>query len=202
MYSLGFDFNPTYRKDMLLGFAIAIGMLVILFSLLLLTGSIRIVSIHFPAYDLLLLFGLFVVVAIREETVSRGYMLVSLMASMNKYWALLATSIFFALLHIDNTGLTVFSFVNIVLGGLLMGVYYIHKKNLWFPIGLHFGWNLVLGPILGSAVSGQQLSSIIQLELVGSDFITGGSFGFEGSIFTPILFILATIYIHFRFREK
>jgi membrane protease YdiL (CAAX protease family) len=200
MVSLGFSFKAQYRKDLLLGIAVGVGMLAILFTILLLSGSIVVKNVQFPAYDLLLLFGLFIVVALREETVSRGYMLVSLMASMNKYWALLATSVIFASFHLDNTGLTPFGFVNLILGGLLLGIYYIHKKNLWFPIGLHFGWNFAIGPIFGSAVSGNQLPGILQLELIGSDIMTGGAFGFEASIFAPILLIATTVFIHFKFR--
>jgi hypothetical protein len=199
--SLGFDFSSLYRRDMMIGIGAGIGMVALIFATLLLSGSISVTSVQFPVIDLLWLFGVMGVVALREEIVSRGYMLVSLLASMPKYWALLATSLVFALLHVDSPTITVFSFINIILAGLLMGVYYIHRRNLWFPIGLHFGWNFAIGPIFGSAISGNVVASMLSLELTGSEWMTGGGFGFEGSILAPIAFIAATVLIHLKYRN-
>ncbi|NIW14108.1 MAG: CPBP family intramembrane metalloprotease, partial [Candidatus Thorarchaeota archaeon] len=35
-------------------------------------------------------------------------------------------------------------FVNLLLGGVMLGLAFAQTRNLWLPIGLHFGWNFML----------------------------------------------------------
>ena len=37
--------------------------------------------------------------------------------------------------------------LNLFLFGILLGLYYIYKNNLWFPIGMNFSWNYLKGPV-------------------------------------------------------
>lgn len=101
-----------------------------------------------------------------------------------------------------NPNTSVAGLVNIVLAGILLGVYYIHCRNLWFPIGLHFAWNLFEGPVYGSAVSGNMVTSVFTQEVVGNSQITGGDFGFEASWITTVVIIVATIAIHLIYRKR
>jgi len=197
--SLGFSFRPNFRKDLLVGLGLGVGMVGLLFLVFLIAGSISISGIQLPGYDFLLVSILFMIVAFSEEIIWRGYMLDNLLSSFNKYLALFIVSLIFALLHADSPTMTVLGFLNIFLAGIFLGVYYVYKRNLWFPIGLHFGWNLALGPLFGSAVSGNEVPSLLQIKVVGNETLTGGGFGFEGSILTPLLFIVAIIIIHRKF---
>jgi hypothetical protein len=67
---------------------------------------------------------------------------------------------------------------------------------LWksgLPIAIHFTWNFLLGPFLGSAVSGQDLANRWGLiTLQGPALFTGGAFGLEGSLVVTIVTILVT----------
>jgi CAAX protease family protein len=76
---------------------------------------------------------------------------------------------------------------------LALGITYVHTKNLWFPIFLHISWNYFQGPILGFEVSGMNIKSLINHDLLGSDLITGGKFGFEGSILLSFLLVAMVI---------
>lgn len=73
----------------------------------------------------------------------------------------------------------------------MLGAAYKYAGTLWFPIGIHWAWNFTQGNIFGLDVSGGgNEESIMNATLTGPDFITGGSFGTEASIITPILGVL------------
>ena len=120
---------------------------------------------------------------------------------MNKYYALILSSVLFSLMHIINANLTMIGVVNLFLAGILLGIYYIHKTNLWFPIGMHLTWNFFQGPVFGYKVSGFQTESILTQEIQGNSIITGGAFGFEGSILATLLSIIMIILIHNKTRS-
>jgi uncharacterized protein len=127
------------------------------------------------------------IVALSEELVFRGYILSNLLENSNKWVALVATSLLFAIMHGSNPNVNAISLVNIFMAGLLLGVNYIYTKNLWYAVFLHFTWNFLQGPVLGYEVSGFHLESLLHQQSVGHKLITGGIFGFEGSIVATIL---------------
>ena len=102
-------------------------------------------------------------------------------------------------MHIGNPNMSAIPLFNLFLAGLFLGIYCIHRKNLWFPIGAHFTWNYFQGPVLGFEVSGNVVDSIFIQSLAGSDLITGGQFGFEGSIILTTFMIIGIIYLDRRF---
>lgn len=112
-------------------------------------------------------------VAFAEELVFRGYILNNLLQSMNKWTALIISSLLFTLFHLSNPDISLLALLNIFLSGLMLGINYIFTKNLWFAILLHFSWNFYEGPILGYKVSGLTLESLLQQELTGNPILTG-----------------------------
>ena len=98
------------------------------------------------------------------------------------------------LMHIGNPNIGVLPLVNLFLAGIFLGIYTIHKNNLWFPIGAHLVWNYLQGPIYGFEVSGNKINSLFDQKLVGHVLFTGGSFGFEGSIILT-LFLCISIFL-------
>jgi uncharacterized protein len=127
------------------------------------------------------------IIAMSEELVFRGYILSNLLENINKWVALLASSLLFAIMHSSNPNINAISLVNIFMAGLLLGVNYIYTKNLWYAILLHFTWNFLQGPVLGYEVSGIHLESLLHQQSAGNKLITGGIFGFEGSIVATVL---------------
>lgn len=136
---------------------------------------------------------LFAIVAFNEEIMARGYLLRVIMESSGKYWALAISSLIFALLHAMNPNFSWIAMANLFLAGVLLGVYYIHYKNLWFSIGMHFTWNFVQGPIWGSNVSGTSSEAVFTQQLSGNELLTGGAFGFEASLVCSLLMIIAIV---------
>jgi membrane protease YdiL (CAAX protease family) len=193
-----------YTKDIFWG--IVSGALIMLLGFFILSSlnEINIASIDFDIYKLLTSIVLFAFVAFKEEILMRGYILNNFMQSMNKYLALVLSSLIFSLLHLLNPNFDIISFVGLLLAGLLLGISYIYTKSLWFPIALHFSWNFFQGTIFGFKVSGNSIYSIINQEPVGNNIINGGEFGFEGSILSQIFIVITILLIwrHFTGKSK
>jgi uncharacterized protein len=137
---------------------------------------------------------LFMLISWLEEISFRAYILGNLMESFGKYTALFISSVLFALFHMFNPGMAVMPFVNLILAGLLLGLVYIHTGTIWYALGLHFGWNFFQGPVFGFPVSGIEMKGLIsQQPAWGGHLISGGNFGFEGSVFCSILIIIFLI---------
>ena len=199
--SLGFKFSE-YKKDFLIGLLFGFILIASGFVILLILGNLSISDTNF---NIPLLFGyvfLFTIGSLNEEIMIRGYILTNFCDSMNKYIALIVSSLLFAIMHLANANVTVLSFVNIFLAGILLGIYYIHKRNLWFPISLHFSWNFFQGPIFGFEVSGVDVTGVIIQDIQGPDLITGGTFGFEGSIIATLLMVISIVLLHYRYQEE
>ena len=192
LMSMGFSIKNRF-KDVSAGFLIALFLFVGGSLILILLNSIGITFIRFDLGSFLMSLLLFVVVALNEEILMRGYILNNLMDSMNKYWALLISATIFSVLHGLNPNISFLAIINIMLAGIILGSSYIFTRNLWLPISLHLFWNFFQGPVLGYSVSGMKIDSIFKVTLFGNTFVNGGQFGFEGSIVCTILLIPAII---------
>ena len=187
--SIGLDFKG-HKNDFKLGLGLGAGLIATGFAVLSVTGFLTVEgSLAFDLLDSFLYLLLFTIVAFHEEIWVRGYLLNNLMRSTNKYVALSITSLLFMSIHLLNPNISILSVINLFLAGIVLGIYYIHKKNLWLPIGMHLTWNYFQGPVFGFEVSGIETQSIVNQTISGSDLITGGSFGFEGSILATFIII-------------
>ncbi len=201
-FSLGFAWKG-YQIDAWTGFFSAVMILFLGSMILVANQNLYFTNAFFNPVDFAAGIALFVIVALIEEIVFRGYLLNNLLESMHPWWALILTAALFAFLHTQNNYVTILSVVNLFIAGLVLGVNYIYTKNLWFAIFFHFGWNFFQGSVLGYKVSGIETgSSIMQQSLVGSATLNGGSFGFEGSIICTVLLSLMLLIFAWRFSRK
>ena len=196
--SIGLEFSE-YKDDFVSGLLLGVGLIALGFGTLYIFNFLSVASIQFSLIDQLFYLSLFAVVSLNEEIAIRGYILQNLSSSFNKYIALVLSSLVFMIMHIGNPNMSAVPLFNLFLAGLLLGVYCIHKNNLWFPIGAHITWNYFQGPVLGFEVSGNDVDSIFIQSLSGSELITGGEFGFEGSIILTVLMIIGIVYLDRRF---
>ena len=201
LMSLGLKYEG-FQQDFKFGLILGAGLIAIGFFSLFILGYVRVESFSFPFLDIVLYFILFVVVAFHEEIMLRGYILRSLMESMNRYLALAISSLIFMTVHLLNPNISFLGVVNLFLAGIVLGIYYVHKSNLWLPIGMHLTWNFFQGPIFGFEVSGIKSQSLIKQTVNGSDLITGGKFGFEASLFATVLIVVVILYLDKNYREQ
>ena len=197
--SIGLSLNG-YKKDLYLGLGLGAGLITLGFLILFILGYLSVDGFSFPLGNIILYLILFVVVSLHEEIMMRGYILNNLMQSMNRYVALSLSSLVFMTIHLLNPNVSFLSVVNLFLAGIVLGIYYLHKSNLWLPIGMHLTWNFFQGPVFGFEVSGIKTKSIIGQSIRGNELITGGSFGFEGSILATILILVMIIYLDRKYK--
>lgn len=117
-----------------------------------------------------------------------------------KWPALILMAVAFGFVHAENRGASPVSIFSNALGGMMYGIAFLGGRNVWLPFGMHFAWNFVQGPVLGFAVSGNDARSMVVQQQVGSELLTGGSFGPEASVvgiafrFFVIAMVLAYLY--------
>src|SRR5256885_1650074 len=130
-----------------------------------------------------------------EETLIRGFLFRTLQMFGGTWIALALSSAFFGAAHGFNPGATVTSSIAIALeAGVLLAAAYVLTGSLWFPIGLHAGWNFSEGSLYGLAVSGFTPKNALTLGILsGPRLLTGGSFGPEASIIAVAVCLLAAL---------
>jgi hypothetical protein len=153
-----------------------------------------------PAWKatLITLFG-----APEEELVNRSILLSGLAITLGgrSNTAVLITAVAFGLGHLANPGASAASALGNALGGLIYGYAMVMSGRLWLPIGLHFAWNFVQGPVLGFPVSGFAMGGFQQIHDLGPAWLTGGSYGPEaGAVGIAFRFVeLALVFFYVRF---
>ena len=198
--NLGFHFKNKL-KDIYMG--LFLGLLIMGGGYLVLLNSNEIFFLknNFNSNEFLIMTGKFVAVAFIEEMLTRGYILRNLMYSFDKFVALVISSIIFSFMHGANPHMDWFTFLDLFLAGLLLGITYIYTKNLWFPITLHFSWNFFQS-LFGFNVSGKDSYSWIEFEIKENNIFNGGDFGFEGSVYSSIIQIILIIAIVIYYEKK
>ena len=184
-------------KDLLAGLGVAVLLYAVGVGTSLLMGTVEIASVEWVPRDLLGTLLFFLLVAVTEEVMLRGFVLGRMLsAGMNRFVALFLSSALFSAMHLFNPNFALLPFVNILLAGCLLGASFLYTRNLCFPVVLHWFWNWLQGPVLGYEVSGMDSGeTLLTLRLTGSDLLTGGSFGFEGSLLCTVLLVVGTLAI-------
>jgi len=124
-----------------------------------------------------------------EETLIRGFLFRIVQMLGGTWIAMLISSAFFGAAHAFNPGATITSSIAIALeAGVLLAAGYVLTGRLWFPMGLHAGWNFSEGSLYGLSVSGFTAKNALTHGILqGPVIITGGAFGPEASIVAVIL---------------
>lgn len=196
--SIGFNKN-NWLKKYSLGFLIGLVMMSIIVLILLLFGYITVeknpiqpVGVSAISSVLVILFG-WIIQGATEEIVTRGWLLNVLSSKYNIGFGLLISSTLFGLMHLTNPNVNYIAVINIILVGLFYGLYVIKTNDLWAVCGMHSAWNFAQGNIFGFEVSGLDVSvgSLIDLNLVGNNVITGGAFGPEAGIISTFILLVS-----------
>ena len=162
---------------------------------------------EFDAFDTVLIntlvfLAIFMLVGWNEELLSRGYHLQTIASGLNLFWAVIISSAFFGLLHLDNPNATWVSTAGIFFAGVYQSYAYIRTRQLWLPIGLHIGWNFFEGVVFGFPVSGLDIYALTRIQVTGPVLWTGGAFGPEaGLILLPSL-IVGSVLIYWFTRKR
>lgn len=190
---LGFSIQNKI-KEIILGILLGVLIMGLGFLTLLMLNEISFYEFNYNFKEIMYSILVYIIVAFVEEAIFRGYILRNLMMSSNSHLALVISSILFALAHGFNPNMDWFSYLDLFLAGILLGISYVYTRNLWFPIALHFSWNF-FQTLLGFNVSGQDFYSLIEFKIEEKNILNGGDFGFEGSIFSILVQVLLIVVI-------
>lgn len=137
----------------------------------------------------------FLLVSVFEELMFRTIPLFVFAERYHFVFAIIINGLLFGFVHMSNPGFTWLAMLNITLAGALFSIFTLLKKNISWAIGIHFSWNFTQGTLLGYKVSGTNSQGLLTAKPVGAEYLSGGTFGIEGSIFCSILLILLIIWL-------
>jgi CAAX protease family protein len=134
--------------------------------------------------------------SIGEELFFRGYGFQELLAAIGPWATVIPVGVIFGLLHGSNPGATWFSAANTAGFGILFGYAYLRSRDLWLPMGLHFGWNFTL-PLFGVNVSGLRMKVTgYEMSWTAGSLWSGGVYGPEASVLTSVVLIALFVYLY------
>ena len=201
--SLGLTFKTPWFRDLLVGSIVGVLSLCLAVAIAAVAGGLRFTlgtsSMLWPTVRAVGgTAALFLVAALAEEVLFRGYPLQTLSRSSLAWLGVLLTSVPFALAHFWNPNIVRgVTFANTALAGIWLAIAYLRTRNLWFPLGVHWGWNWALGSIFGLPVSGLTLLShpLMYGKDQGPKWLTGGSYGIEGGLAGTLALVVSIVFI-------
>lgn len=133
-----------------------------------------------------------------EETVFRGYFMVSLSRRYPLWLAAALSALMFAAVHLGNPGAGPMVILNIFLIGLFLSMLILKRGNIWVACGFHAMWNFAQGNIFGMSVSGLNMSNNTIFKISpasGSPLLTGGTFGLEAAFEATVIAVLMILLV-------
>ncbi|RAO08042.1 CPBP family intramembrane glutamic endopeptidase [Micromonospora noduli] len=140
------------------------------------------------------LLGFMAAAAVTEELIFRGVLFRIIEERTGTWIALALTGVVFGAIHLMNPHATVWGATAIAIeAGFMLAACYAATRNLWVPIGLHFGWNFAAGGIFSVVVSGNgESKGLIEASTSGPVALSGGDFGPEGSLYAVLAGVVLT----------
>lgn len=203
IWDLGLRFYKGLPFDVVLGLLLGPLLFAVIFQIETWLGYIR--GSNGPRFDWLQLAqwaAIFLMLALSEELVVRGYLLQTINGVWGGAVALVSTSVFWGLAHLLNPYVlsprfNLLGIFNLVLLGLIFVYAYSFTAHLWLPIAFHFSWNFAEGAIFGFPVSGYSVTgAIFEPSVLGPQEMTGGLFGPEGGLVSLFAIVLGGLIIY------
>lgn len=191
--AVGLSLDAGWWRHLAAGVAFGAGEMRVVAGLIFAAGGVRF-ELDPARGGLVLVQGLwiFLWVAVLEELLFRGFVFQRLVDGIGAAAALLLMATLFTAAHCDNPGLqgatVITATLDNALGALVLGLAWWRTGSLALPIGIHFGWNWMQGAVLGFDVSGfAQAGWLLPRLLDRPQWLTGGAFGPEASVFTVVV---------------
>jgi membrane protease YdiL (CAAX protease family) len=186
-------FAPQHAvRDLVLGLIVGAVLFTVVVLELVFTGHYRVSAVALTP-DLAIAVLVLLPGAALEEMLFRGVLFRLVEEWAGSWVGIIVSAVLFGAAHAANHGATWISTTAIALeAGVLLAAAYMVTRTLWFPIGLHFGWNFFEGPVYGTQVSGgHATSSLLAGHVSGPIWLTGGSFGPEAGVPAIVTCVIA-----------
>lgn len=181
LVSLGLQ-RRDWLRNLGIGLGLGVGLMVLLFVVMAAAGWLT-AELAAPGALTLIASALsWAALSFVEELTFRGYIMQGLARAWAMPVAVAVSSLLFGLVHIIDPNVQVLGIVNVCAAGFFLALAYLVTRSLWFPAGIHIGWNLTEINVLGLPGSGHTEPSLLHTTVSGPDLITGGAFGPEGGL--------------------
>jgi len=164
-------------------------------ALLMLVGGYRIAGSSGLSLAVVTPLAMMTFVGVFEEVLSRGIVFRITEQWLGSWAAVVISSLLFGLAHLPGQAAGALAIFITVVAGVLFAAAYLMTRRLWLGIGIHIAWNYTLGSIYSIAVSGHEAKGLLQGTVSGPDWLTGGQYGLEGSVFTLIVLVTVAAYL-------
>lgn len=137
--------------------------------------------------------GVFLLVAVFEESTLRGYLQYTMTRGVGFWWGALLFSFLFGFAHTTNPGESPVGLVSAGLVGLVFCLSIWYTGSLWWAVGFHAAWDWGQSYFYGTLDSGVAVKGhLFSVHSAGTLLWSGGKTGPEGSIFVlPELALIA-----------
>ena len=204
--SVGFRMDRRWAKELVWGTVLGAGVMLLAAAMLWAVGGVT-WELHPGRSFQALGYGLwvFTLVALFEENVFRGFIFQRLIDGMGIWPTQVLLAVLFGIVHWGNPGMQgatkFWATLDIALAAIFLGLAYLRTRSLALPIGIHLGWNWTQGNVLGFGVSGTtgQPGWLKPLFLGKPDWVSGGAFGLEASVF-GVVAVLIGIFLLWRWK--
>jgi membrane protease YdiL (CAAX protease family) len=197
--SVGYRMDRRWFKEIACGTLAGFGMALAVVGMIWAVGGVRF-ELESARSVGTLLTGLYVFLfaALMEENLFHGFIFQRLLDGIGIWPAQILLASIFALAHWGNPGMQgsteIAASLDLFLGALMLGLAYLRTRSLALPVGLHLGWNWAQGHVLGFGVSGYDHAGWLKPVFQGrAEWLTGGAFGPESSIFSPLVSLLMIV---------
>jgi len=134
--------------------------------------------------------------ALWEELAVRGYLLALLRERFGPRLAIVATSVLFGVMHLENAGATLQSIAVVTLAGIFLGSIVVAMRSLYAAWSAHVAWNFVMAGLMHTSVSGIGMGTPHYRTIdAGPDWATGGPWGPEAGLFAAAGMLLAIYFL-------
>lgn len=179
------ELRASRLVDVVTGLGIGTLAMVVVFALAVALGAreVRGFNTDYRDWETVLMVGL--AAGIAEEIMFRGILYRLVEGWLGTWVSLLVSAAVFGGVHLGNPQASMMGAVAIALeAGLMFGLLYAVTRSLWIVMGVHAAWNVVQGPVLGSAISGatKDGEGLVDSYAKGPELLSGGAFGLEASI--------------------
>ncbi|MCE6999037.1 CPBP family intramembrane metalloprotease [Saccharothrix sp. S26] len=176
------------------GLVIGLGMFAAVIANIAFLGGYRILGWGSPA-GAVALFGFTAAAVVVEELLFRGILFRIAEQRLGTWASLVLTGLLFGAAHLFNANATLWSGIAIAVeAGFMLAAAYAATRNLWVPIGVHFGWNFAQGGIFSTSVSGTDApQGLLDGVTSGPFLLSGGEFGPEASAYSVLAGVVVTV---------
>lgn len=171
-----------------------------------LNGDIHLRFVAFQPLGMLYVFVAIFIQSSAEELLCRGFLYQRLLkVYRNPVAAIVGNSLFFAVLHLFNNGVTVLSLINIFAVGVLFSMMVYYMDSLWCAMAVHTAWNYTQNILFGLPNSGIVVPfSMMKLDAATArnSFAYNVGFGVEGTLFADFVLIAACVVLYLWGRKR